>query len=268
MLRPALRQRSLDELILPRHFELRKPRHDESMQFEFGHFHTGLAHDKRHRNFSPRRIRSANHRNFQHAGMRGQSLFHFNGRNVLATADDDVPSCDRRCGCSLPSLSHTAISLGNGKTTGPLHHGSRGFRFAEVSIHHVVARDYHFANAGHIARHVLHMSVDYTDLASGNRPARHCLMPKAVGLVGIDDGAFFARAGGDRTGFRKPIACHHGTSEERLHALDQLGRRGRAADMKLPQRRGGNRICRRRRGNWSSAPAMVGTSDIAVACSS
>src|SRR5690349_3516235 len=119
--------------------------------------------------------------------MSEDGRLHLNGRDIFAAADDDVLLTvhDVYVIFIVPD-SHVA-----GVQPGAGHHGSRGFGLIVVAIHDVVAAHYDLADGFHIARHVVHLGVDYANFATGNRPAGHGLMAHAVRIVFVNDCRFF-----------------------------------------------------------------------------
>src|SRR5665213_4263143 len=127
--------------------------------------------------------------------MRAQSAFDIYRRNILPSADDDVLlAIDDMDIVFVIPYRHVARM-----EPWPRHYSGGCFRLAEVTVHHVVAGDYDLTDCGHVTGNVRHVSVHNANLSPGNGPARHGLVAKTIGLIGIDDRGFFAGA-----------ACHGG----------------------------------------------------------
>ena len=82
-----------------------------------------------------------------------------------------------------------------------------------------------------LARYVMHLAVHDAQLRALQRPAGHRLAAVAVVLAGEFNRPLVPRAGGDGGGFGKAIAGEDVAVERLFHAFDELGRRGRPADI-------------------------------------
>ena len=111
------------------------------------------------------------------------------------------------------------------------HHRRRRFRLLEVSIHHVIAENHHFADGIHVARHIAHLRIHHADFHAQDRPSGHGLMTQTVGFILVIDGALLARRSRHRRRFGQAISRHAFAEEGFLHPLDQLGRGRRSTHM-------------------------------------
>src|SRR5690349_20593956 len=101
--------------------------------------------------------------------MGRDSALHFDGRDILTAADDDVLfAVDDVDVVLLVPNRHVA-----GVQPLAAHYGGGSLRLVKVPIHDVVAAYDDFADALHVARNVIQLEVDNPYLAAGKGPAGH-----------------------------------------------------------------------------------------------
>ena len=163
----------------------------------------GLQHHPGGRHFAPLLVGRGDHRAFQHRGMRGDGALHFDGRNILAAADDDVL-------LAVHDLD-VALFVPHGHVAGvqPAVRSSRP-RWLAAPCN---SRPSRCRRASTISPMVcmsrgtsLHVQVDHADFAARHGPSGHGLAAQTVVFIGVCDGALRRAPGGHGAGLGEPVA--------------------------------------------------------------